>query len=192
MEVQTSYNQTRNRNSREKYSKNQYGKVSATSNRYQNIKQNGKSYQSRAAPQYPYAAASYQSNTYKLVRKGSCASPQPNYFRQFSNLPPFFFFDNLNAVNSRPVVRETPEKLRRPYQTHVIFVENADKSSELHGFKIVQNGQIICDEISNQTHVVPPNSWELCPKVDKFAGSVYLTGPNEKMISIPSFVETME
>jgi hypothetical protein len=198
MDTQGGYNQIKNKNNREKYTKLQYGKGPATANRYQNGKQNGKNYQSRAAPQYPYPSSSYQQAPVKLVRKGSFGivpAHQQSHYRQISNLPHFFFFDGINGGNNRPALRETPEKGRRHYQNQnqVVFVENTDKVRELHGFKVVHNGQTIHDETSNvQRPLTSTDPWDTLPKLDKFAVSFYLTGPNEKMISIPTFIETQE
>jgi len=70
---------------------------------------------------------------------------------------------------------------------------NSSTSSELSGFKIVQKGKVVHNEIEEELD--SPSSYDSYAKIglkledncEKFAASVLTTGPNVNEISLPSF-----
>jgi len=63
-------------------------------------------------------------------------------------------------------------------------------SSELSGFRIVQEGKVLHNEIEEEVEFASDekNSLKLEDNYEKFAASVMVTGPNVNKISIPTFV----
>lgn len=131
---------------------------------------------------------------WSIFSSGSEKSKHSVYHQRESAKNDQFYAKNDNRNYNRGYYSDKNPRFNNYNSTSDSDNTNSDRFSELSGFRIVQNGEILHDDTYEDVEQYFEDDdfvfgMALAPSKDKFASSEMTMMPNFKNISIPLFVE---